>query len=484
MPPATFDLAASAYQEMLHEGFSPDLPAAVVDQVRQLQAAPPVRNLPDLTDLRHLLWSSIDNESSRDLDQIEFAEQTPGGIRILIGIADVDALVSVGSPVDDYASTETTSVYTPARVFPMLPEALSTDLTSLAPGADRPAVIIEFLVAADGSLRSPDIYRALARNRFQLSYEAIGRWLKTSGPPPRPVDANPDLDAQLKLQDKAAALLRQQRQRLGALVFDRIEARAVFKNGAVETVAAQPKTRATALIEDLMIAANEVMASTLKRAGIANIRRVVKSPERWQRMVAIAAEHGASLPAEADSGALAAFLKQQKEQDPEHYPDLSLSILKLMGPGEYVLYRPGAESDGHFGLAANDYTHATAPNRRFADLVTQRLIKAVLQKTPSPYTEEQLAAIARNCTLREDAARKVERTMGKRAAALAFRNRIGEKFSAVVTGVTPKGVFVRVFDPPIEGRVMRGEKGLDVGDKVEVTLLHTDPEQGFIDFGH
>lgn len=484
MTSAHFDLAASAHQEMLHEGFTPDFSSAVLQQVNALQTGRQSFSNDGARDLRGLLWSSIDNDSSRDLDQIEFAEQTSGGIRVLIGIADVDRDVPKGSAIDNHAASETTSVYTPVRVFPMLPEPLSTDLTSLAPNNDRAALVIEFVVAENGTVGASAVYRALVRNRFQLTYEAVGPWLGNGASATASPGSSAELADQLKLQNEAARRLRENRHRLGALIFDRIEAEPVLQNGQVQTIAARKENAAANLIEDFMVAANEVMARTLTDAGVSSIRRVVKSPERWPRMVEIASAHGGTLPPEPDSSALAAFLVDQKQKDPTHYPDLSLSILKLMGPGEYVVLRPGDPHEGHFGLAANDYTHATAPNRRFADLVTQRLMKAVLSKAPAPYSDDELSAIARNCTLKEDAARKVERAMNKRAAAVAFANRVGQKFDAVVTGVTPKGVFVRVLNPPIEGRVMRGEQGLDVGDQVTVTLLNTDPERGYIDFGH
>jgi exoribonuclease-2 len=276
--------------------------------------------------------------------------------------------------------------------------------------------------------------------------------------------------------------VRKQRHSLGALEFDRIEAQPVIANGEVKGIEASRKNRASDLIEDFMIAANEVMAQTLARSGVPNIRRIVRSPERWPRIVAIAASKGFHLPDAPNSAALAAFLRDQKQNDPVHYPDLSLSIVKLMGPGEYALSRPGDPHDGHFGLAAHDYTHSTAPNRRFADLVTQRLIKSALAREASPYSDDELATIAQNCTAKEDAARKVERTVGKRVAAVAYHDRRGQVFSAVVTGVTPKGVFVRVTHPPIEGRLIRGEHGVDVGDQIRVTLIDTNPERGYIDF--
>jgi len=337
------------------------------------------------------------------------------------------------------------------------------------------------LVGAEGAISHPGVYRARVKNRAQLTYNAVGPWLEGGAPPPPKVAASNGLQAQLKLQDEAALALRQARDRMGALHFDRVEVQPVVVQGRVESIQARRHNRAAALIEDFMIAANEVMAQTLRSAGVSSIRRVVKAPERWPRIVELAAQYGDPLPPEPDSGALNAFLVRRKQADPLHYPEISLAVLKLMGPGEYVLLRPGGEEQGHFGLAAHDYTHSTAPNRRFADLVTQRLLKA-LSGTP-PYADSELESIARNCTLKEDAARKVERAMAKRLAAMALQNRVGQAFSGVVTGVTPKGVFVRVLDPPVEGRLMRGEHGVDVGDRLRVTLLSADPERGFIDFG-
>jgi exoribonuclease-2 len=311
----------------------------------------------------------------------------------------------------------------------------------------------------------------------------VGPWLEGKAAPPPKIAASADLAAQLKLQDEAAQALREARHRKGALSFDRLEAQPVIADGQITGIEARASNRAAHLIEDFMIAANETMAATLRAAGVASIRRVVKAPERWPRIVELAGRYGEKLPPEPDAGALNAFLMARKQADPLHYPDVSLAVLKLMGPGEYMVMRPGDPPQGHFGLAAQDYTHSTAPNRRFADLVTQRLIGAVLAKQASPYSDDALAAIASNCTLKEDAARKVERAMHKRIEAVALAGRVGESFPAVVTGVTPKGVYVRVFDPPVEGRLMRGEQGVDVGDRVRVTLLATDPQRGFIDFG-
>ncbi|HLK63183.1 MAG TPA: RNB domain-containing ribonuclease [Bryobacteraceae bacterium] len=472
-----FNLVAAARQEMLDRGFSPDFPPDAEQQLDTIRSEPD-RSLQDLTGL---LWSSIDNDDSRDLDQVEWAERTPQGIRVLVGIADVDAAVPKGTPIDVHASHETTTVYAGVRTFPMLPERLSTDLTSLQENGDRASVVIDMVVTADGNIADTRIYRAITRNHAQLTYNAVGPWLEGTGAPPPKVAASSDLQAQLQLQNEAAHLLRAARGRLGALSFDRVETQPVISDGQVRDVTARRQNRASRLIEDFMIGANEVMARTLRDAGVSSIRRIVKAPERWPRIVELAGHYGEKLPPDPDSGALNAFLVRRKQADPVHYPDISLSVLKLMGPGEYVLSRKGDTEQGHFGLAAQDYTHSTAPNRRFADIVTQRLLKGL--GGPAPYSDDELAAIARNCTLKEDAARKVQRDMNKRVCAVGLLPRVGQSFSAVVTGVTPKGVFVRVIDPPVEGRLMHGEHGLDVGDRIPVTLLAVDPQRGFIDFG-
>jgi VacB/RNase II family 3'-5' exoribonuclease len=478
-----FDLGAMAHQEMLAEGFHPDFPAAVLQQVKALQAqsatSPGVSA--QVRDLRSLLWSSIDNDTSRDLDQAEVAERVNGGIRVMIAVADVDSDVPMGSPADQHASSETTSVYTGVRTFPMLPEALSTDLTSLNEGVDRLAIVVDMLVAADGGVTSQGIYRAVVRNQAQLAYNGVGAWLE-GGPAPPKVAASADLAARLKLQDEAAQVLLGARLKLGALTIDREETEAVVADGQVQGIETRQKNRASDLIENFMVAANGVMARTLSAAGVSSIRRVVKVPERWPRIVQLAANCGETLPADPDSGALSAFLQKRKSVDPVHYADLSLAVIKLMGPGEYVLQRPGDTSQGHFALAARDYTHSTAPNRRFPDTVAQRLIKAVIAKAQPPYSDSQLSVIAANCTLKEDAARKVERVMDKRIAAVVLLPRIGETFSAVVTGVTPKGTFVRVLNPHAEGLLIRGQQGVDVGDQLQVKLVSADPRRGYIDF--
>jgi len=483
MSQPAFDLRAVAHQEMLAEGFQPDFSPAVDQQVKVLEASKASTTENGVRDLRTLLWSSIDNDTSRDLDQIEVAERVSGGIRLLIAIADVDSAVLIDSPIDRHAAEQTTSVYTGVTTFPMLPMELSTDLTSLNEAVDRLAVVVEMTVAADGSISSTGVYRALVKNRAQLTYNGVGPWLEgTSAPPPK-VAASADLMAQLKLQDEAAQVLQLERRRMGALNIDRVEFEAVVAgDGAVQSINTRKKNRASELIENFMVAANGVMARALTDAGVSSIRRIVKTPARWPRIVELAAQYGEKLPAQPDSGALNVFLQNRKAADPDHYADVSLAVVKLMGPGEYVLARKGEADPGHFALAAQDYTHSTAPNRRFADTVTQRLIKSVLGKQPCPYPDPQLDAIAKNCTLKEDAARKVERAMSKRIAAVALQNRIGDTFNAVVTGAGPKGVFVRALGPPVEGMLVRGQQGADVGDRLRVQLVSTDPRRGYIDF--
>ncbi|HZR55809.1 MAG TPA: RNB domain-containing ribonuclease [Terriglobales bacterium] len=479
-----FDLKASATQTMLEHGFAPDFSSQVQDQLAQLTKDPPrMAQAADIRDLRNLLWSSIDNDTSRDLDQIEVAEQlTNGRTKIMIGIADVDAFVPKGSAIDDHAAKQTTSVYTGVQIFPMLPEQLSTGTTSLLPDVDRLCVVIEFVVDGEGQVNESNLYRAIVRNKAQLTYNAVGAWLEGSGPAPDKVAASSDLQAQLKLQDQAAQRLKKERYRHGALNIESAEVNPIFANGQIVDLVKQQKNRATDLIEDFMIAANGIVARTLQEKHVSSIRRIVKTPKRWDRIVELAAEQGGHLPSDPESKALSDFMTERKAADPDHFADLSLAIIKLMGPGEYVLERPGDPEQGHFGLAVQDYTHSTAPNRRFPDLVTQRLIKSVLAKQLAPYSDSELNTIASNCTLKEDAARKVEREMAKRIAAIALSKRVGEEFDAIVTGATPKGTFVRLLQPHAEGLLAEGQQGVDVGDKLRVKLINTNVARGFIDF--
>lgn len=481
--PSHVDLQATARQIMLENGFKPDFPSDVQRQLAEIAKYPPqVTASAEIRDLRQLLWSSIDNDTSRDLDQIEIAQQLPDGfIKVMVGIADVDAFVGQGTPIDGHAQKETTTVYTGVRNFPMLPEQLCTGSSSLLEGSDNLAVVTEFVVDPQGEVTAHQHYRAVVRNKAQLTYNSVGAWLEGRGAPPEKIGRSQELQAQLKLQDTAAQRLKTSRHRRGALDIETTETHPVLLNQQVVDLEKQEKNRATELIEDFMIAANSAVAVVMAEAKIPSIRRVVKTPERWDRIAELAAQHGAKLPSQPDAKALNDFLSQQKAADPDRFADLSLAVIKLMGPGEYVVERPGEPSPGHFGLAVQNYTHSTAPNRRFADIVMQRLLKNLLTKTPGPYSDNDLSAIAGNCTLKEDAARKVERAMGKRIAAVAMSSRIGQIFDGIVTGVNEHGTFVRVLKPHAEGLLVHGQ-GVDVGDRLRVKLISTDSQRGYIDF--
>ncbi|MGA2416570.1 MAG: RNB domain-containing ribonuclease [Candidatus Sulfotelmatobacter sp.] len=483
MPTSTQpDLQAAALEVMRQHGFNPDFLPAVQQQLQALRANPPaIAVTKDIRDLRDLLWSSIDNDASRDLDQIEVAQPMPDGdVKILVGIADVDAFVPKNSAIDQHAARETTTVYAGVRNFPMLPEELSTGKSSLLENQDRLSVVIEFVVDPSGHVSGGEVYRALVRNHAQLQYNSAGAWLEGTAAAPPKIAASADLQAQLRLQSDAAQKLKSERYENGALSLQSDEVYPVFSNAQIVSIAPQQKNRATELIEDFMIAANGVVARMLEK--VSSLRRIVKTPERWDRIVQLASEHGEKLPADPDSKALNEFLLRRKAADPDHFADLSLAVIKLIGPGEYVLERPGDPSPGHFGLAVQDYTHSTAPNRRFPDIVTQRLIKAMLADQPNPYSDDELSALAANCTAKENAARKVEREMSKRLAAVAMQHRIGAVFDAIVTGVTPRGTFVRALQPHVEGLLAQGAQGVDVGDRLRVKLIRTDMQHGFIDF--
>lgn len=478
---APFDLRAAARKSMLENGFIPDPTPAAVEQTKALPPAPGAG--PGLRDLTALLWSSIDNQESRDLDQIEVAERLPSGnVRLRVGIADVDSLVARGTPIDQLASANTASIYTGAVIFPMLPEVLSCDRTSLNHQELRRAIVVEMDVAPDGSIGATDVYGAMVVNRGKLAYDEIGDWLEGKTPLPARVAAVPGLEEQLRLQDEVGLWLHRLRHARGALELETIEAQPVAVDGQVVELKLTRKSRSREIIEDFMIAANGTMARFLDARGRSSIRRVVRTPARWPRIVELAGTFGVQLPAVASPKPLSDFLEERRKTDPAHFADVSLAVVKLLGPGEYELDPEGKHPEGHFGLAVQDYTHSTAPNRRFADLVTQRLLKAALAGAPQPYTNDELAAIARRCTERDTAARKVERTMRKIAAALLLQPRLGEVFDAIVTGVTDHGTFVRLLDPPAEGRVVRGERGVDVGDQLRVKLVATEPSKGFIDF--
>ncbi len=464
---------------MIARGLEPDVPAPAIAQLAGIDRSAVDA---DARDLRGLLWCSIDNDDSRDLDQLSVAEQVAGETKLLVAIADVDALVTRGTPLDDHARSNTTSVYTAARVFPMLPEKLSTDLSSLGDGVERLAIVVEMLVGDDGVVATSDIYRALVVNQAKLAYDGVAAWLDGNAPPPRRVAEVRGLEEQLRLQDRIGHVLKRQRHTHGALSLETIEARPVFDGDTLRDLRGDRRNRAKDLIEDLMVAANGVTARFLDARGFPSLRRVLRSPDRWERIVALAKAHGAQLPAEPDARALETFLERQRAVAPQRFGDLSLSVIKLLGRGEYAVVESGGRSEGHFGLAVHDYTHSTAPNRRYPDLVTQRLIKATLAGRTVPYSTEELRALAAHCTTQEDNAAKVERQVRKSAAALLLSDRIGARFDAIVSGASSKGTWVHVEHPAAEGKLIHGEQSLDVGDRLRVELVSTDIDRGFVDF--
>ena len=470
-----------ARRAMIEGGLEPEIPAAAMAEANGMAGGAGADA--GARDLRTLAWCSIDNDDSRDLDQLTVAEPlAEGGARVRVAVADVSALVGPGSAIDGHAAANTTTIYTPPRNFPMLPERLSTGLSSLNPGEDRLAMVIELAVGGDGVSRSSEVYRARVHNQAKLTYRGVGAWLEGKAAPPEAIAAVPGLAENLRLQDRVAQLLKTYRHEHGALELETFEVHTHFDGDTVSGLEAEERNRAKEIIEDFMIAANGSIARFLDGHGFPVMRRVVRSPERWQRIVDIAVDYGDHLPAEPDAKALHEFLVRRRAADPLRFPDLSLSVIKLLGRGEYVATFPGADVTGHFGLAVNDYTHSTAPNRRYPDLITQRLLKAVLAGQPVPFGREQLETLATHCTRKEDDAKKVERLLRKAAAACLLDGQIGREFDGLVTGASPKGTWVRVFDPPVEGRVERGSEGLEVGDRVRVKLIHTDPERGFIDF--
>jgi len=471
-----------AYQAMVEKGLFPDFPPQALAELDIIRG-PATATDGSTRDLRNLLWCSIDNDDSRDLDQLTVAEALPGGAaKVLVAIADVDAIVKIRSALDDHARQNTTSVYTVAETFPMLPEKLSTDLTSLSYQSDRLALVIEMVFAGDGTLQSSDIYRATVRNWAKLAYNSVAAWLEDSGPMPQEIGTVSGLDENLRLQDRVARKLRALRHQQGALELETIEARPVFDGDKLKDLAAEERNRANDIIEDFMIATNGVAARYLASKGFPALRRVVREPKRWDRIVGLAAERGAKLPNEPDAKALEQFLVSAKAADPLRFPDLSSSVVKLLGPGEYVVQLPGCSVTGHFGLAVKDYAHSTAPNRRFPDLITHRLLKAAMAGSTQPYENDELAALAQHCTEEEDAAKKVERQVTKSAAAIVLESRIGEQFDAIVTGASDKGTWVRLLHLPIEGRLASGFESMDVGHQLRVQLVRTDVERGYIDF--
>jgi exoribonuclease-2 len=468
---------------MLERGLLPDFSIEVLAELATIQV-PATMNGEQVRDLRNLLWASIDNDDSRDLDQLTVADAMPGDkVKILVAVADVDSIVKKGSAIDDHARHNTTSVYTAATIFPMLPEKLSTNLTSLNFNEDRIAIVIEMVINSDGFLEDSDIYRASVCNHAKLAYNSVAAWLDGSGIMPEAVTAINGLDENLRLQDRIAQRMKNSRHVHGALSFETVEARLIFDGDEIRELEVEQKNRAKDIIEEFMIAANGVTARYLSSRKFPSLRRVVRIPKRWDRIVEIAEDHGFKLSDKPDSRVLEEFLMKEKAADPLRFPDLSLSIIKLMGAGEYVTDLPGDTAPpGHFGLAVRDYTHSTAPNRRYPDLITQRLLKAAMAQHPIPYEKDDLEALGKHCTEEEDAANKVERQVRKSAAAMLLQSRIGERFDAIVTGAAPKGTWVRLLHPPIEGKLVDGFEGVDVGHRIHVQLIHTDVERGFIDF--
>jgi exoribonuclease-2 len=471
-----------AYRVMTERGFLIDFSEAALNEVKKVAQIDWVAKSLS-KDLRHLLWASIDNDDSLDLDQLTVAELMPDKtVKIFVAVADVDTLIKKNSAIDKHARHNTTSVYTAGRIFPMLPEKISTDLTSLNYNEDRPAIVIEAAISDGGQIQSSDIYHALVRNHAKLTYNSVAAWLEDKGTIPEAVAAVPGLAENLLIQDRVAQQLKGLRHEHGALDLQTLEARPIMAGEEIRDLRVDRKNRAKDLIEDFMIMVNGVTARFLHGKKISSLRRMVRSPKRWARIVEIAARHNSQLPHEPDSKALAAFLTEQKVSDPIRFPDLSLSVIKLLGPGEYVVESPKETAPGHFGLAVKDYTHSTAPNRRFPDLITQRIIKAALDGAPMPYGREELAELALHCTNKENDANKVERLVAKSAAAMLLSSRIGDQFDAMCTGAADKGTWVRIFNPPVEGRLLHGHESIDVGNRLRVQLINTDVEKGYIDF--
>ncbi|MGA2265349.1 MAG: RNB domain-containing ribonuclease [Phycisphaerae bacterium] len=480
--PQRATLQQIARRVMSERGLLTESSRAAIAELERIQA-PPARTDGATRDLRDLPWASIDNDESLDLDQLTVAQVLPdGAVKILVAIADVDGLVQKGSAIDEDARHNTTSVYTAAQIFPMLPQRLSTDLTSLSDHEDRQAIVIEMVFDPAGTLQGSDIYAATVRNRAKLAYNGVAAWLEGRGPVPALIAGVRGLDENLRTQDRVAQQVKAFRYEHGALDLETIEAQPVFDGDQIRDLAVERKNRAKELIEDFMIAANGVTARYLEAKGFASLRRVVRTPERWDQIVEVAAQYGVRLPVDPDSKALAQFLTQRKTADPVRFPDLSLTIVKLMGRGEYAVEFPGDAAPGHFGLAVMDYTHSTAPNRRYPDLIMQRLLKAAMVGSPTAYGRDELTELASHCTQKEDDANKVERQVGKSAAAMLLGSRIGEQFDAIVTGASAKGTWVRVFQPPVEGKLVQGFEGVDVGNRLHVRLVRADVEQGFIDF--
>ena len=476
------DIARIATNAMVERGLEPEFSPAVIKQLDKINA-PGEDQDPNIFDLTDLLWCSLDNDDSKDLDQLTVAEELKNGlIKIFVAIADVDAVVKKDTPIDQHAKMNAASIYTSARIFPMLPEKLSTNLTSLNPDEDRLAIVVEMVIDKEGFVTSPHVYRAKVRNKAQLAYDAISDWIDGKIPPPEALAKVNGMAEQLQIQDKTAQVIRKRRRAQGSLDLEIFEPKAIFEGERVVGIVQQVQNRGRQLIEEFMIATNECTAKFLAAQGHSSLRRVVRSPEKWLRIVELAKRYGESLPSQPNSKALSIFLARQHQSDPIRFPDLSLVIVKLMGSGEYVVERPNAEPVGHFGLAVRDYTHSTAPNRRYPDLITLRMIKSALQQKKPAYSNDELELLAAHCSSQEDAARKVERRVRKSEAALVLSSHINQTFDAIVTGKSITATWVRIFDMPVEGLLSDGLPDLEVGRKLRVKLVSTNVEKGFIDF--
>ncbi len=471
-----------ARQAMLEQNLLPDFSSEVLTELKLLQEPTLTEDI-SIRDMRNLLWCSIDNDDSRDLDQLTVAETLPDEtVKILVAVADVDSLIKNGSAIDEHARQNTTSIYTPAKIFPMLPEKVSTDLTSLNSNEDRLAIVIEMIINKDGSIQDSDIFQAWVHSHAKLAYNDVAEWLENNEVIPRNISTINGLAENLILQDHAAQNMKIFRQIHGALSLQTIQSKPIFDGEKVTDLKADEKNRAKEIIENFMVAANGTVARYLSAQKFPSIRRIVRTPKRWDRIIKIAAAQKYDLPDNPDPKALEEFLLEKKSTDPESFPDISLSVIKLLGSGEYTIELPGEIPTGHFGLAVKDYAHSTAPNRRYPDLLTQRLIKAAFYNKPVPYSNEELDNLAIHCTDTEDVVKKIERRVEKSAAALLLESRIGEQFDAIVTGASEKGTWVRLFKIPVEGKVVRGYEGLDVGDRTRVQLISVDVEHGYIDF--
>ena len=476
------DLSRIAVIVMKEKGLEPDFSKEIHDQLSEINS-PGIDDDPKIQDLTHLLWCSLDNDDSRDLDQLTTCtEISNGSYKIFIAIADVDVLIKKNTPIDEHAQLNTASVYTSARIFPMLPEKLSTNLTSLNFNEPRLALVTEIVIGSTGDVQGSTIYRAKVLNKAKLAYDAVSDWIIGNSPVPLAISSVPGMDLQITNQDQIAQKLRAKRHEAGSLQLEIFQPKAIFEGERIIGIAEQEHNRGRQLIEEFMIATNESTAHFLQKKGIPSLRRIVRSPDRWLRIVELAKQYGEALPNDPDSKALSEFLAKRHLADPLRFPDLSLIVVKLMGPGEYVLERPGADPIGHFGLAVQDYMHSTAPNRRYPDLITLRMLKHAIANQPSPYDNQELYSLAVHCTTQEDAIRKVERRVRKSEAALFLEPYIGKDFDGVITGITPNYGWVRIFNPPAEGMLLKLPRDAAIGNKLRVKLVSTDVELGHINF--